>query len=156
MFQYSLLHSLTHLSVTILTASPLSLLTTLFSSISFLLPRIIFSTSSFACWNKKNCDLSNQTFWCEICGSHSSAVRDDVFGDFSTVVPGKNFPWAAEITHPVTQHHIPEDLNLQTFWCTKCNWTVSCNNMATPCLTLQSHILITRDVRQGRKDNFRE
>lgn len=34
-----------------LTASPLSVLTTRFSSMSLLFPSIIFSTSSFACWN---------------------------------------------------------------------------------------------------------
>lgn len=39
---------------TILTASPLSLLTTRFSSMSHLLPRIIFSTSSLACCNVLN------------------------------------------------------------------------------------------------------
>jgi hypothetical protein len=82
LLQYSLLPPpLTTLSVTILTASPLSLLTTLFSSISFLLPRIIFSTSSFACCNNRNCDSSNQT--------HSSAAADDVFGDFNAVLLGK-------------------------------------------------------------------
>lgn len=42
----------------VLTASPRSLLTTLFSSISHLLPRIIFSTSSLACWK---CHIQSNT-----------------------------------------------------------------------------------------------